>query len=162
MLLRKDKICWVPGLLLMGCWPIILSAPILILLPPLGTLEMFFARRGIAFLRNPQILEQDLLGISWSKSCCLGVLRYWVFNTFFHQAGFPLMSLHTILPPKARFRSFCDLIPSPPCSWDWITYFQFIRLYFFLSFPPLPKKVTKDGLHFVVKTRWGLQERELI
>ena len=110
-------------------------------LPPLGSLEMFGARMGIAFLHSPQILVQALKGISWYKRSYLGELRYLASNTFFHQADSPLMSLQTILPPKATFKNFGDLIPNPPCSWGWITGFQFMRLYFFLSvFPPCQRK----------------------
>ena len=53
-----------PAWLFNGWLPIILSDPILILAPPLGTLEILWIMRGIAFLHRRQILEESLIGIS--------------------------------------------------------------------------------------------------
>lgn len=106
------------------------------LAPPLGIFEVFWAISGIALLHNCQIFEESLLGISRSRSCCLGKLRYLISRNFFHHVGSPVMSLQTILPPNAKLRNLGDLIPIPLRSWGWITYFQLIKLIFFLSFSP--------------------------
>jgi len=119
----------------------ILSVPILMLAPPLGILEVFWAIIGITFLHKRQILVESLMGMSWSRSWCLGKLRYLISSTLFHHAEGPVMNLQTIFPPKAKLRYLGDLMPRPPRSWGWITCFQLIKLNFFLScFPPCHKK----------------------
>lgn len=129
-----------PACVLIGCCPMILSAPIL-LSPPLGILEVFWEIVGIDFLHKRQILVESLLGMSWSRSWCLGKFRYLISSTLFHYAGRPIMSLQTILPPKSKLRNMGGLMPRPPRSWGWITCFQLIKLKFFLScFPPYHKK----------------------
>lgn len=83
---------------------------------PPGTLEIFWIISGRDFLHNRQILEESLLGILDSKSCCLGKLRYLVSSTLFHHDEGPVTNLHTIFAPKARFKNFGNLIPRPPLS----------------------------------------------
>lgn len=141
LLWRKRIIGSIPGRLLIGWFPIILSAPMLILLPPLGTFETFCAIKEMVFLQSFQMLVLLLTDISLVRSCCLEQLRYLASMTFFHQAYWSSSKLQTILPPKAKFVSIGDLIPSPPFSWLWITCFQLTKLYFFFSFfPPCHKK----------------------
>ena len=123
-LCRKIRIRSVTGWLLIDRFPIILSASILTLLPPLGTLEVFWAKKGINFLHSFQTFELFLADISQSKSCYLGLLRYLASSTLFHHVSCSPISLHTILPPKAKFESLGDLILSPPQCWPWITCFQ--------------------------------------
>ena len=141
----------------MGVCPIILSTPMLMLLPPFGTLDILWAREEIVFLQSPQILMQYLLGIAWSRKCYLEVFRYLISITRFHQAGLPLISLQIIFPPKARFISFGERIPKPPCSWSCMTFFQLMRLYFLFShFPPCQRncRIMASTLWWKVAGAW--------
>ena len=95
--------------------------------------------------------------MSWSRRCCRAELRYFTSETLFHHSWFPLISLQTIFPPKALFRSLGERIPIPPCSWSWITCLHLKRLYFFFSFfPPFHRKclMIASNLRWVLARAW--------
>jgi len=109
---KKERIGWTPTCLFIGYWPMIMSATILVLAPPLGIFEVFWAISRIYLLHNCQILEDSVLGISQSRIWCLGKLRYLISKKFFHHVGSLIMSLQTIFPPRAKLRMWCIWIES--------------------------------------------------
>ncbi len=95
----------------------------------------------MAFLQSFHIFVHCLLGISEVR-CNLHWLRYFVSRTFFHHAVWLSRSLQINFPPNTKFITDGDLMPRPPFSGLWMTYFHFTRLYFFFSFlPPCHRKI---------------------
>lgn len=149
--------------LIIGCCPRILSAPIFILSPPLGTLDMFWAMNRIPFFTKAPDFWRVSIGYDRMKQ-----LLSWEVQIFGFQNPFPPCWRTSDEPPDylpsvgkifkfggsdtetSSVLGLNDLFPA-----DWIEFL-------FIKFPSLLKEVTKDNFHFIMKRRRGLIQRKSI
>lgn len=122
-----------------GGFPIILSSHTLVPFPFLGSLDECSLMRGRAILTRFQTWEHGLIEDP-SRRRDQAWFIYLYSRTFFNQQSFPVINLHVIFSPRAKFKWAGSLMDMPPFSQGKVTWSHFTKLNFFYSgFPPFER-----------------------